>query len=133
MSMTETLKQMEAAAAKIKALESQLAAERLNAKTLVEQYRAQSNDVLKTLGLEDESSTERKPRKPRKARSHEAILMSTASRSIRQSAKSGEKNAKTILAAALEAAEKTAKGKLSLSELPADIKAKIEAKVKSKK
>ena len=42
----------------------------------------------------------------------------------------GEKNAKTILAAALAAAEKAAKKKLALAEVPAEIKTKVEERVK---
>jgi hypothetical protein len=87
---------------------------------LVEQYRAQSADALKTLGIVEA------PRKERKPRSQEAILVGAAARSIRQSVKGGEKNAKTILTAAFAAAEKTATKKLKLTEVPADVKQKIE-------
>ena len=52
-------------------------------------------------------------------------------RSIRLSVKGGEKNAKAILAAALDAVDKTAKTKLNLAEVPADIKPKIEERVKN--
>jgi len=124
-SLSAILAAIEASTEKIKTLEADLAAERENGKTLVEQYRAQSADALKTLGIVDA------PRKERKPRSQQAVLMSAASRSIRQSVKGGEKNAKTILAAALEAAEKTAKRKLNLSEVPAEIKQKIEERVKT--
>lgn len=71
------------------------------------------------------------PRKERKPRSHEAVLIGSAARAIRQSVKSGEKNAKTILIAAVAAAEKTAKKKLALAEVPADVKQQIEERVKS--
>jgi len=67
----------------------------------------------------------------RKERSHAVVLISSASRAIRQSVKGGEKNAKTILATALESAEKTAKTKLGLGEVPADVKTKIEERVKA--
>ncbi len=90
----------------------------------MEQYTAQSADALKTLGITEA------PRKERKPRSQEALLMSAAARSIRHSVKSGDKNAKTIMAAALDAAEKTAKKKLNLAELPVEIKQKIEERVK---
>jgi hypothetical protein len=124
-SLSAILAAIEESTAKIKTLEADLAVERETGKTLVEQYRAQSADALKTLGIAEESRKQRKPR------SHQAILMSAASRSIRQTVKGGEKNAKTILAAALEAAEKIAKKKLGLAEVPADIKTKIEERVKA--
>lgn len=57
--------------------------------------------------------------------------MSAARCGIRLSVKGGEKNAKAILAAAFDAADKTAKTKLGLAEVPADIKAKIEERVKN--
>lgn len=44
--------------------------------------------------------------------------------------KRGERNAKTILTAALAAAEKTATKKLKLTDVPADVKQKIEERVK---
>jgi dihydroxyacetone kinase len=69
------------------------------------------------------------PRKERKPRSQEAVLLGAAARSIREPVKSGEKTAKTILAAALAAAEKAAKKKLNLAEVPAEIKTKIEDRV----
>ena len=105
-------------------LDADLAAARENSKALVEQYQAQSADALKTLGIVDGPHKERKPR------SQEAILVGAAARSIRQSVKGGEKNANTILAAALAAAEKAAKKKLNLAEVPADVKQKIEERVK---
>jgi len=123
-SLSAILAAIEASTEKIKTLEADLAAERENGKSLVEQYRAQSADALKTLGIVEV------PRKERKPRSQQAVLISAAARSIRQSVKGGEKNAKTILAAALEAAEKTAKKKLALTEVPAEIKTKIEERVK---
>jgi hypothetical protein len=106
-------------------LEAELATEKENGKTLVEQYRAQSADALRTLGIAEE------PRKARKPRSNQSVLMSAVGRAIRQSVKGGEKNAKTILATALDAAYKTAKKKLDLSEVPAEIKTKIEERVKN--
>jgi hypothetical protein len=123
-SLSAILAAIETSTEKIKSLEADLAAERDNGKSLVEQYRSQSADALKTLGIVEA------PRKERKPRSQQAVLISAAARSIRQSVKGGEKNAKTILAAALEAAEKTAKKKLALAEVPAEIKQKIEERVK---
>jgi hypothetical protein len=79
---------------------------------------------LKTLGIAEV------PRKERKPRSQQAILIGSAVRSIRQSVKSGEKSIKTILGAALESAAKTANAKLGLAEVPAEIKTKIEERVK---
>lgn len=124
-SLSAILAAIETSTEKVKSLEAELATERENGKSLVAEYRAQSADALKTLGIVDA------PRKERKPRSQEAVLIGAAARSIRQSVKSGEKNAKTILSAALEAAEKTAKKKLSLSEVPAEMKLKIEERVKS--
>ena len=123
-SLSAILAEIEATAEKIKTLDADLAAAKENSKALVEQYRAQSADALRTLGIAEV------PRKERKPRGQEAVLIGAAARSIRQSVKSGEKNAKTILAAALEAAEKTAKNKLALTEVPAEIKTKIEERVK---
>jgi hypothetical protein len=123
-SLSAILAAIETSTEKIKSLEADLAAERENGKNLVEQYRAQSADALKTLGIAEV------PRRERKPRSQQAVLISTAARSIRQSVKGGEKNTKTILSAALEAAEKTAKKKLNLTEVPAEIKQKIEERVK---
>jgi imidazole glycerol phosphate synthase subunit HisF len=122
-SLSTLLAEIETSSEKIKALEAELAAERENGKTLVAQYRAQSADALKVLGI-----AETKERKPRTA---QAILVSAARRSIRISVKGGEKNPKTILASALDAADKTAKKKLNLTEVPAEIKAKIEERVKN--
>src|SRR4051794_32795251 len=99
-SLSVILADIEASTEKVKRLEAELATERENSKTLVEQYRAQSADALKTLGIVESPQKERKPR------SQQAVLMSAASRSIRQSIKGGEKNAKTILATALQTAEK---------------------------
>ncbi len=124
-SLSAILAAIEASTEKIKTLEADLTAERDNGKSLVEQYRAQSADALKTLGIAEEARKERKPR------SHQAILMSAASRAIRQTVKGGEKNAKTILTVALDAAEKIAKKKLALTEVPAEIKQKIEERVKA--
>jgi hypothetical protein len=124
-SLSAILAAIETSTEKVKSLEAELAAERENGKSLVAEYRAQSADALKTLGIVDA------PRKERKPRSQEAILIGAAARAIRQSVKSGEKNAKTILSAALDAAEKAAKKKLSLAEVPSDIKVKIEERVKS--
>jgi hypothetical protein len=70
-------------------------------------------------------------RKERKPRSHEAVLIGAASRKIRQLLQGGEKNAKTIVTAATEAAEKIAKTKLGLTELPAEIKQKLDERVKA--
>lgn len=122
-SLSAIIAAIEASSEKIKRLEADLAAERENGKTLVEQFKAQSADALKTLGIEA-------PRKERKPRSHQAVLLSAATRSIRQTVKGGEKNAKAILATALEAADKTAKTKLNLADVPTEIKQKIEEKVK---
>ncbi len=123
-SLSAILAAIETSTEKIKSLEADLAAERENGKSLVEQYRAQSADALKTLGIAEA------PRKERKPRSQQAVLIGAAARSIRQSVKGGEKNAKTILTAALAAAEKAAKNKLALAEVPAEIKTKIEERVK---
>src|SRR5688572_3290332 len=119
-SLSTILAEIETSAEKVKNLEAELSTERQNGKSLVDQYRAQSADALKMLGIAEEPQKERKPR------SHEAILIGSAARSIRQSVKGGEKNVKTILARAIEAAEKTAKKKLNLAEVPAEIKIKIE-------
>lgn len=123
MSLSAVLAEIEASAEKIQGLESALATEKENGKTLVQQYREQSADALKILGINE--APERKPR------SQQAVLMSTVRRSIRLSVKGGEKNAKAILAAALDAVDKTAKTKLNLAEVPADIKPKIEERVKN--
>lgn len=122
-SLSTLLAEIETSSEKIKAMEVDLAAERENGRTLVEQYRAQSAEALKVLGI-----AETKERKPRTA---QAILVNAARRSIRISVKGGEKNPKTILAAAFDAADKTAKKKLNLTEVPAEIKAKIEERVKN--
>jgi hypothetical protein len=122
--LSEILAAIEASTAKVKTLEAELTTERENSQTLVQQYRAQSADALKTLGIDG-------PRKERKARSQSAVLMSAANRAVRQTVKGGEKNAKTILAAAIDAAEKTAKKKLNLAEVPAEIRQQIEERVKS--
>jgi hypothetical protein len=116
------LAEIETSAEKVKGLETQLTAEKEHAKGLVEQYRTLSGDALKLLGIET-------PRKERRPKSNEKVLMGAAIRRIRQLVKSGEKNAKIILAAATDAAE-AAKTKLSLSELPAEVKQKIDEKVK---
>lgn len=123
MSLSAVLAEIESSAEKIKGLESALATEKENGKTLVQQYRAQSADALKILGIDE--APERKPR------SQQAVLMSAARRGIRQTVKGGEKNVKAILAAALDAADKIAKTKLNLAEVPAAIKAKIEERVKN--
>jgi imidazole glycerol phosphate synthase subunit HisF len=123
MSLSAVLAEIEASAEKIQGLESALATEKENGKTLVQQYREQSADALKILGINE--APERKPR------SQHAVLMSAARRGIRLTVKGGEKNPKAILAAALAAADKTAKAKLDLAEVPADIKAKIEERVKN--
>jgi hypothetical protein len=122
--LSEIVAAIETSAAKVKTLEAELTSERENSRTLVEQYRAQSADALKTLGIEA-------PRKERKARSQNAVLMSAANRAIRQAVKNGEKNAKAILAAAVDAAEKTGKKKLNLAEMPAEIRQQIEERVKT--
>jgi hypothetical protein len=122
--LSEILAAIETSAAKVKTLEAELTTERANSQTLVQQYRAQSADALKTLGIDG-------PRKERKPRSQSAVLMSAANRAVRQTVKSGEKNAKAILAAAIDAAEKTAKKKLSLAEVPAEIRQQIEERVKT--
>ena len=123
-SLSTILAEIEASAQKIQTLEADLATERTNGRALVEQYRAQSGEALKLLGIDE-------PRKERKPRSNAAVLMSTANRAIRQTVKSGEKNAKAILAAAIEAVEKSAKDKLKLAEVPAEIRQQIEEKVRS--
>jgi len=123
--LSEILAAIEASTERIKGLEAELAVQKENGKTLVEQYRAQSADALRILGIVDA------PRKERKPRSHQAVLMSAASRSIRLTVKGGEKNAKAILVAALDAADKVAKKKLNLAEIPAEIKTKIEERVKN--
>jgi hypothetical protein len=87
-SLSAILAEIEATAEKIKTLDADLAAAKENSKALVEQYRAQSADALKTLGIAEA------PRKERKPRSQEAVLIGAAARSIRQSVKGGEKNAK---------------------------------------
>ena len=122
-SLSTILAEIEASAEKVKQLQTDLAAETEHRKMLVEQYSAQSSEALRALGIEIV--------RKRKARSQNTILLSSAARSFRHSLRSGEKNPKTILAAALEAAEKTAKTKLNLVELPAEIKAKIEERLKS--
>jgi hypothetical protein len=122
-SLSAILAAIETSTEKVKSLEAELAAEKENAKSLVERYRIQSADALKTLGIA-ETQKQRKPRSP------QMVLMSIANRSIRQSVKGGEKNAKTILSAALEAADKTAKKKLGLAEIPAEAKQQIEERVK---
>jgi hypothetical protein len=78
-SLSTILAEIEASAEKIKTLEADLATTKENSKSLVEQYRTQSADALKTLGIAEA------PRKERKARSHEAVLIGAAARSIRQS------------------------------------------------
>jgi hypothetical protein len=123
-SLSNILAEIEASAERVKTFEAQLSTERENGKTLVEQYRAQSADALKALGIDASPHKERKPR------SQEAILVGAAARSIRQSVKDGEKNAKTIFAAAIDAATKTAAKKLKLAEVPAEIKQQIEERVK---
>jgi hypothetical protein len=124
-SLSAILAKIEATAGKIKTLGADLAAARENSKSLVEQYRAQSADALRTLGIVEAF------RKERKARSQGAVLFGAAARSIRRSVKGGEKDAKTILAAALAAAEKTATKKVNLAEVPAEIKQKIEERVRT--
>lgn len=79
-SLSAILAEIEASAEKIKTLEADLAATKENSKSLVEQYRTQSADALKTLGI--------------------------------------------------VAAEKTAKKKLNLTEVTADVKQKIEERAK---
>jgi hypothetical protein len=115
---------IETTAEKVRNLEAELATERAHGTALVEQYRAQSGEALKMLGIA-ESHKERKPR------THSDILVSAANRKIRQLVKGGEKNPKTLLAAAMEAATTIAKTKLSLAEIPAEIKARIEDRVKT--
>jgi hypothetical protein len=117
---------IEATAEKVKNLETELATERKHGTELVEQYRAQSGEALKMLGILE-------PRKERKPRTQEDVLMSAASRKIRQLVKGGEKNPKALLTAALEAATSIAKTKLGLSELPATIKTKIEDRAKTQR
>jgi len=114
---------IEITAEKVRNLEAELATERAHGTALVEQYRAQSGEALKMLGIA-ESHEERKPR------THTDVLMSAANRKIRQLVKSGEKNPKTLLAA-MEAATTIAKTKLSLAEIPAEIKTRIEDRVKT--
>jgi hypothetical protein len=122
-SLSAILAEIEESTERVKGLDAELAAAKEHRKTLVEQYGAESSDALQALGIEMV--------RKRKARSQAAILISSAARSIRQSVKGGEKNAKTILAAALAAAEKTATKKLNLAEVPAEMKQEIEERVKS--
>ena len=96
--LSEILAAIETSAAKVKTLEAELTTERENSKTLVEQYRAHSGERSSLPGIET-------PRKERKPRSQSAILTSAASRAIRKTVKSGEKNAKAILAAAIDVAD----------------------------
>jgi hypothetical protein len=123
-SLSTLLADIESTAAKVKTLETELATEREHGTALIEQYRAQSGEALKMLGI-DETRKEKKPR------THTDILMSAANRKIRQLIKDGEKNQKTILAAAMEAATTIAKTKLGLNEIPAEIKTRIEERVKT--
>jgi hypothetical protein len=118
-SLSTILAEIEVSAEKIRVLETDLATEREHGKTLVEQYRSQSGEALKMLGIA-ETTKERKPR------TNEAVLISAAKRKIRQMVKGGEKNGKTLLAAAIETAEQVAKTKLGLTELPVEIKSQIE-------
>jgi hypothetical protein len=122
--LSTILADIEATAEKVKNLETELATEREHGTALVEQYRAQSGETLKMLGILE-------PHKERKPRTHEDVLMSAANRKIRQLVKGGEKNPKTLLAAALEAATSIGKAKLGLSELPAAIKTRIEDRAKT--
>jgi hypothetical protein len=117
---------IEATAEKVKSLETELAAERQHGTTLVEQYRAQSGEALKLLGILE-------PRKERKPRTQEDVLMSAANRRIRQLVKGGEKNPKALLTAALEAATSIGKAKLELIELPSAIKSRIEDRAKAQR
>ena len=121
-SLSTILAEIETSAAKVKSLEVDLTAERAHGKGLVDQYRTLSGEALKMLGIDA-------PRKERKPKTNEAILMGAANRKIRQFVKGGEKNAKTILAGATEAAE-AANTKLGLNEVPAEIKQKIDEAVK---
>jgi hypothetical protein len=122
-SLSAILAEIEVSAEKVKQLEDELASETQRRRALVEQYGAQSSDALRSLGIEMV--------RKRKERSQLAILMSAAGRSIRQSHKGGEKNPKAVLAVALDAAEKVAKGKLGLTEVPSEIRAKIEERAKT--
>jgi hypothetical protein len=101
-----------------------LTAERENGKSLVEQYRAQSADALKTLGIVETTRTQRMPC------CREAILIGTAARAIRQPVKSGEMNANTILSAVPDVADRSAKKQLNYTEVSADIKQKIDERVR---
>jgi hypothetical protein len=121
--LSAVLAEIETSVAKIKDLETQITTEKENAKTLVEKYKAESGEVLKSLGIEEAPTKERKVKTPEK------ILMGVAARSIRKALKNGgKKNVKTVLASALEAVETVAKKK-ALGEVSADIKTAIEARV----
>ena len=122
--LSTILADIEVTAEKVKTLEAELATERAHGTELVEQYRAQSGDALKLLGIAES-------RKERKPRSHEMVLLSAANRKVRQLTKGGEKNPKTLLAAGIEAATIIAKTKLGLNELPAETKTRIEEKLKT--
>jgi hypothetical protein len=122
--LSDLLADIEATAEKVKNLETELTTAREHGTSLVEQYRAQSGEALKMLGIAE-------VRKEKKPRTHSDILMSAANRRIRQLVKDGEKNPKTILAAAIEAATTIAKTKLNLTEIPVEIKARIEDRVKT--
>jgi hypothetical protein len=122
-SLSAILAEIETSAESVKQLETDLAAATERRKGLVARYSVESRDLLRALGIETV--------RERKARSQSAVLKSSAARAIRLSVKGGEKNAKTILAAAFAAADKTAKEKLGLAEVPADIKTKIEERVKN--
>lgn len=62
--LSRFLADIETSAAKIKTLGTELEAEKANGKTLVEQYRAQSGEALKILGIEESPTQERKARTP---------------------------------------------------------------------
>jgi hypothetical protein len=83
-SLSVLLAEIETSTDKIKTLETELAAEKDKGKSLVERYRSQSADALKTLGIADASCKERKPR------SHQSVLISVANRSVRQTIQGGE-------------------------------------------
>jgi hypothetical protein len=114
---------IETSVAKIKDLETQIVTEKENAKTLVERYKAESGSVLKSLGIDEAPTKERKVKTPEK------ILMGAAMRSIRRSMKNGgKKNPKSVLALAIDAAEKTA-AKKHLGEVGLEMRSAIETKV----
>lgn len=122
-SLTTILADMEASVTKVKTLEAELTTERQRGRDLAVRYRTESGEVLKSLGIDE-------PRKERRVRTQVEVLLGSANRRIKQMVGEGEKNPKTLLAGALEAAARIGKSKLGLAEVPADIKTQIEEKLK---